>query len=100
MHREVEPVDAVITTNNSLETLVNQESKYVDDWLGANELSLNIQWSHEFYYLPPFSEKKNPAKTTLLKLHQTQIKQKDHIKHLGVVIDAEHIHQINKKISQ
>ena len=58
MHREVEPVDAVITTNNSLETFVNQESKYVDDWLGANKPSLNIQWSHEFCYLPPFSEKK------------------------------------------
>ena len=33
------------------------------------------------------------------------MKQKDHIKHIGVVIDAdlnfrEHIHQINKKISQ
>ena len=71
---------------DSLETRVKQELKHVHDWLCANKLSLNIDKTN-FVIFHPF-QKKETAKTILFKVNQTPIKQKDHIKYLGVVIDA------------
>ena len=71
---------------DTLETRVNQELKHVHDWLCANKLSLNIDKTN-FVIFHPF-QKKETAKTILFKVNQTPIKQKDHIKYLGVVIDA------------
>ena len=85
-----------------LESRVNQELKNVHDWLCANKLSLNIDKTN-FVVFHPFQKKL--TKTIFIGVNQKFIKQKDHIKYLGVVIDShlnfkEHIHQLSKKISR
>ena len=81
---------------------MNQELKNVHDWLCANKLSLNIDKTN-FVVFHPFQKKL--TKTIFIGVNQKFIKQKDHIKYLGVVIDShlnfkEHIHQLSKKISR
>ena len=85
-----------------LETRVNQELKNVHDCLCANKLSLNIDETN-FVVFHPFQEKL--TKTIFTGVNLKFIKQKDHIKYLGVVIDShvslkEHIYQLSKKISR
>ena len=71
-------------TIKEIKTLHNLELKGVTDWLKANELTHNIDKSNLALFR---RSRKEVTESIILKFDKTQIKEKEHIKYLGVLLD-------------
>ena len=86
---------------NLLEEEVNLELRNVNQWLKANKLTLNIDKSKFIIG----SNKKLKSYSPSIKINGKSMKECDHYKYLGVIIDKnlswkKHIEYISKKISK
>ena len=84
-----------------LELTINEQIKYVDTWLRANKLTLNIGKSNFIIFYP--TQKKIAADNFRIILNNQYLKREHKIKYLGVVIDChlnwkDHVSYISKKI--
>ena len=68
----------------SSEISANRELVTVQNWLSANKLSLNIDKTN---FVPFHPVQKKVTKTISIKVNQKSIKQNDHIKYLGIILD-------------
>ena len=82
----------------SLEISVNHELVYVQNWLCANKLSLNIDKTN--FVLFHLVQKKKVTKAISIKANQESIKQKDRIKYQGIIPDSHLDFKLSKKISR
>ena len=78
----------------------NKQSKNVSEWLKANKLTLNILKSNTVIFYPKYKKINQSIK---IKINNTEIKQTNYAKYLGVLINKnltwmEHIQFINLKI--
>ena len=85
---------------DALEQTINSELVKVSSWLLANKLSLNVSKSN---FLLVCSRK--PNRDIQLKINNTNLKQENYTKYLGVIIDEKlnwklHIKQINLILSK
>ncbi|MCP4484704.1 MAG: reverse transcriptase family protein, partial [Flavobacteriaceae bacterium] len=85
---------------DALEQTINSELVKVSSWLLANKLSLNVSKSN---FLLVCSRK--PNRDIQLKINNTNLKQENYTKYLGVMIDEKlnlklHLKQINLKLSK
>ena len=87
---------------NKVERVINNELKKLYTWLIVNRLSLNIDKTN-FLIFHPYNK---PVKQSItIKINKKAISEKDHIKYLGVILDATltwktHIDKICKSISR
>ena len=87
---------------NKLERVINNELKKLYTWLIVNRLSLNIDKTN-FLVFHPYNK---PMKQLItIKINKKAISEKDHIKYLGVILDATitwktHIDKICKTVSR
>ena len=85
-----------------LELDMNKELKKINTWLIVNRLSLNVKKTN-FVVFHPFN--KPIKKRITLKFHRKAIKEVQHIKYLGVILDStlswkQHVIKISKSISK
>ena len=86
----------------SLESIINDQLSAVDSWLSTNKLSLNIEKSN-FVIFHPVQKKINYD--LCIQINGKTIKQEDHIKYLGLMLDSHlswktHVSSILKKIKR
>ena len=87
--------------SSSVEKVVNEELKKIENWLLKNKLTLNTQKSSTIM----FGEKKTENNMINIHINNSQICQKDEVKYLGIVIDKNlkwkpHIDKLTTQISQ
>ena len=75
---------------------------FVNEWLSINKLSLNVDKSN--YVIFSSSQKKIHYPIKIF-INDVEIKERNSIKYLGVVIDKnlkwkDHIHELSKKIAK
>ena len=80
---------------------INQELAKISEWLAANKLSLNVGKSQ----LLIFSNKKNPENAGDIMMNGEKLKEVDHAKYLGVLVDNKlnwsyQINAVNLKLSK
>ena len=80
---------------------INQELAKISEWLAANKLSLNVGKSQ----LLIFSNKKNPENAGDIMMNGEKLKEVDHAKYLGVLVDNKlnwsyQINALNLKLSK
>ena len=87
-----------------LESQINSDLKYIDRWLKANKLSLNVAKT-EFMVISS-RQKLRSLNDCTMKIHidGVPINQNNQSKSLGLIIDEnlswkDHIHEISKKVS-
>ena len=85
-----------------LEAEINNNLGFVNTWLCANKLSLNIQKTNFVIFHPP---QKRSVDTVSLKISDNVIKQESYIKYLGIYLDCSlswntQIHQVAKNIKR
>ena len=89
-------------TPEKLESVINKELKHLHTWLIVNRLSLNIEKTN-FVVFRPYNK---PLKHNItLKIQKNAISEKNHVKYLGIMIDAgltwqAHIDTISNKLSR
>ena len=89
-------------TPEKLERVINKELKHLHTWLIVNRLSLNIEKTN-FVVFRPYNK---PLKYNItLKIQKNAISEKNHVKYLGIMIDAgltwqAHIDTISNKLSR
>ena len=86
----------------SLESIINDQLSVVECWLSTNKLSLNIEKSN-FVIFHPVQKKVNYD--VHIQINGKFIKQEDHIKYLGVMLDSHlswktHVSSILKKLKR
>ena len=93
-----------LASNNlaELQNLVNTEMSKIDQWMNSNKLSIN---SSKSQYMLVTNKKNTRNKTFQLMVNNSEIKQSNCIKYLGVLIDDKlswknHIDNICSKISR
>lgn len=70
------------TTN--LEPVINTELSKISEWLAANRLSLNVGKSKLLFYT---NKNRDILKNIVIKINNEQLKEVDHAKYLGVIMD-------------
>ena len=81
---------------------MNKELKKLNLWLNINRLSLNVMKTN-FVIFHPYNQPLKHNVTIII--NKTALKESDHIKHLGVMIDStlswkDHILNLTKKLSR
>ena len=91
-------------TISDLESLINSDLKYIDHWLKANKLNLNVAKT-EFMVIRSRQKLQSLNDFTLnIHIDSVSINQSNQSKSLGLIIDENlswkaHIHEISKKVS-
>ena len=85
-----------------LQRTVNNELKFLVEWLRANRLSLNVAKTEFLIFRPP--RKTLPFRITL-RLENTKLFESTKIKYLGLILDTRltwksHISELSKKLSR
>jgi hypothetical protein len=88
------------TTN--LERVINTELSKISEWLAANRLSLNVGKSKLLFYT---NKNRDILKNIVIKINNEQLKEVDHAKYLGVIMDNKlnwnvHISNIKMRLSK
>ena len=95
----------LLYTNKDLKKIkkvVNQELKYLYDWLCANRLSLNVDKTEFIIFRPP---RVRSQYRVVLELNKKKIFESTKIKYLGLLLDSRltfkaHISELSKKLSR
>jgi hypothetical protein len=85
-----------------IQKTMNNELKYLFEWLCANRLSLNVAKTEFILFQPPGM---TLEKRIILKLNRTKIHASFKIKYLGVILDhrltwKHHLNELSKKLSR
>ena len=95
-------------SNKNIDTLfeiVNKELIKINTWFQANKLSLNANKTKYIFFHKPRLKKNIPLDLPILKINDTEIKRKQSLKFLGVLIDENlswknHIELLETKIAK
>ena len=95
-------------SNKNIDTLfeiVNKELIKINIWFQANKLSLNANKTNYIFFHKPRMEKNIPFNLPILRINDTEIKRKQSIKFLGVLVDEHltwknHIELLETKIAK
>ena len=85
-----------------IQKTINDELKYVSEWLVANRLALNTEKTN---YIVFHSPKHRPYKQIIIHFDNEIIHNKNYIRYLGILIDSNlswqsHILELSKKIAK
>ena len=85
-----------------LETSINTQLHFVDDWLCANKLSLNVAKSNFVIFHPP--QKKRNYQLNIL-IRGQYLPESKNVNYLGIIFDCNlswktHVHELTKKLAR